>query len=409
MPGELTYGQVRQWKSTDLEAAYRLLDHERRELLGISDELTATIQPAQWIGDAASSARYRLHDLANRIEQTVAEIAAAKQAIGTAADDLSGLTRLVAETEHFAKVNGLTISFTGKVSEREFNLSDLNFADRRRKKAETTEQVERVMRLARELDDYLTSVFSRILASKISDGGATTLAAADRAGGIEGSLHTYLLAKYQVSIDPKGMVNYPDGVVAWVLARAGHQPQSVTKGEALLLEDLGLAGLKDAYDIYKTSIHQGETIYQGQGKRDGHSDAFRHAYWNAMLANRFGQDWTEQYTTAHERVGTNAATAEAMDLHNNEVGRRIAAENPDSGPEELKCLVDQAVRNGEMVVVGPDGALMRSNDVPMGETILATDPRGQGGHDPGDPTGEGNSSGGYNPQSDGENYGTYDN
>lgn len=47
-----------------------------------------------------------------------------------------------------------------------------------------------------------------------------------------------------------------------------------------------------------------------------------------MLANRFGQDWTEQYTTAHERVGTNAATAEAVDLHNNEVGRRIAAEHP---------------------------------------------------------------------------------
>ncbi|RSM75890.1 hypothetical protein DMH04_37690 [Kibdelosporangium aridum] len=184
----------------------------------------------------------------------------------------------------------------------------------------------------------------------------------------------------------------------------------MTAGEAALLDDIGLAGTKDAYDIYKTAVHDAENVFDRQGLTDGHSDAFRHAYWNAMLANRFGPEWTEQYTTAHERVGTNSAEAEAMDLHNNEVGRRIAAENPDASPEELKGLVEQAVRNGEMVVVGPDGQLVRSNEVPMGQTGRADGPPAEGGQDPKPQDKyEDNTSGGYNPGSDGDNYGTYDN
>ncbi|MCE7012060.1 hypothetical protein LWC34_56010 [Kibdelosporangium philippinense] len=106
-----------------------------------------------------------------------------------------------------------------------------------------------------------------------------------------------------------------------MLDRFGIEPMNMTAGEAALLEDIGLAGTKDAYDIYKTAVHDAENVFDKQGITDGHSDAFRHAYWNAMLANRFGQDWTEQYTTGHERVDTNSAAAEAMDLHNQRGGQ----------------------------------------------------------------------------------------
>ena len=52
---------------------------------------------------------------------------------------------------------------------------------------------------------------------------------------------------------------------------------------------------------------------------------------------------------------------EAMDLHNNEVGRRIAMEHPDASPEELKKHIDEAVRCGEMVCIDEDGNLQPSN------------------------------------------------
>lgn len=53
-----------------------------------------------------------------------------------------------------------------------------------------------------------------------------------------------------------------------------------------------------------------------------------------------------------------------MDLYNNEVGRRIAVDNPNASPEELADLVQQAVNNGETVVIRPDGqGLEWSNNI----------------------------------------------
>lgn len=79
-----------------------------------------------------------------------------------------------------------------------------------------------------------------------------------------------------------------------------------------------------------------------------------------------------------------------MDLHNNEVGRRIAAENPDASREELRNLVEQAVRDGEMVVVGTDGRLDHSDQGDTRPTSKdnpwSTDNPERGGHrDPGEP------------------------
>jgi hypothetical protein len=73
-----------------------------------------------------------------------------------------------------------------------------------------------------------------------------------------------------------------------------------------------------------------------------------------------------------------------MDLYNNEVGRQIAAANPDASEEELAGLVAQAVRDGDMVVVAPDGAsLAYSNTIPEGvDTGDAEDAPAVPGADP---------------------------
>lgn len=116
---------------------------------------------------------------------------------------------------------------------------------------------------------------------------------------------------------------------------------------------------------------------------DGHRDAFRHTYWNSLMTQEFGEPWTSEYATAHEAVPDegNYADREAMDLYNNEVGRRIAVDNPNASPEELANLVRQALDDGELIVIDRDGDLAWSNDekVPPGQHGLANDQPRSGG------------------------------
>ncbi|MCA1672226.1 MAG: hypothetical protein LC799_08505, partial [Actinobacteria bacterium] len=192
---------------------------------------------------------------------------------------------------------------------------------------------------------------------------------AESAAAQADSPHDELLEKYQVATDPDGMTEWSPKWVGWL---PGVPSMKVTASEAEMLNDLqdrqGLKGIKAAYDIYKEALNRAENTFGGEGGTDGHADAFRHAYWNAMLTQRFGEEWTQEYTTAHERNPDSHPTPVAMDLHNNEVGRRIALENPDASEEELRGLVEQAVRDGEMVVIGTDGRLDHSDQVDLGDT-----------------------------------------
>ncbi|MEV2224031.1 hypothetical protein AB0E01_29705 [Nocardia vinacea] len=212
------------------------------------------------------------------------------------------------------------------------------------------------------------------------------------AGSGPASLHEQLLAKYNVTPDPDGTIMYPadpDSALGKALASLGIESKRVTVGEAVMLDQLDTHGVIAAAMIEYGASEEAKTIFEDQpragGVGDGHADAFRHAYWNALLSKEFGQDWAEDFTTAHERIDgeTSHASAEAMDLHNNEVGRRIQAEHPNASPAELKDLVKQAVLDGKMVVVGPDGQLMYSNQVEMGKTgVTDNEPAAKGGHDP---------------------------
>ncbi|CAG7845080.1 hypothetical protein USB125703_01337 [Pseudoclavibacter triregionum] len=107
---------------------------------------------------------------------------------------------------------------------------------------------------------------------------------------------------------------------------------------------------------------------QYPGVHMGHGDAMRHAYWNALMTQQYGEDSTKRFTTAHEMKPGNNAQEEAMDLYNNEVGRRIAGEHPDATPEELQTLVEQASANGELLVVDSNGELAWSDQVEQGST-----------------------------------------
>lgn len=390
------YGDARSWRPEPLDDAERQLKRRSDTLLGLADELAGASTPEGWYGQAASAAASRHHRMADRMEHLVAALHAARTGLITAADEVITLRDLSIEADGLAHAHGFTIDDTGAVIDRGLppdvpaGQADAVHVERQATRAELADRIRQILARAERIDHDLAELFGKIERGEIDDGGATNLAMAARAGARQGSLHDALLAKHRISVDPEGMTTFPPIV--------GKQ---MTVGEARMLQRLGVLGTKDAFDIYQRASAEQDTVFAGHGEIDGHRDAFRHAYWNSMLANRFGQDWAEQFTTAHERSTSPDATdtTVAMDLHNNEVGRRIAAEHPDASPDELKRHVEQAVRDGDMVVLNKEGRLVPSNEVGIGQTgEHIVEPRHGGADPPAEPN---LPDGGYDPGSDG--------
>ena len=217
-----------------------------------------------------------------------------------------------------------------------------------------------------------------------------------------------ILRKYQVSEDPDGTREWEP---PWPLNMMT-EPKHVTAAEARILDELSPLEMRDMDQIKEAAEVEAKVRFPPQNgvndTADNHTDAFRHTYWNALMTQRFGEQWTRDFATAHERLPNNPATAEAMDLYNNELGRQIAVDNPDASPEQLADLVEQAVNNGDTVLIAPGGErLAWSDTIVLGEagtTTAATVPglppmptgAGPGGiYDPGQPGGYGTSAGGY--------------
>lgn len=106
-------------------------------------------------------------------------------------------------------------------------------------------------------------------------------------------------------------------------------------------------------------------------RHGGKTDAFRHAYWMALLSNTIGEKSARKLGKAHEKGNYLAfkknktedgfiqdETATEMDLHNNEVGISVALKNPNVDNGRMKTLVLEEIRNGQMKIfkVNKDGA-----------------------------------------------------
>ena len=165
----------------------------------------------------------------------------------------------------------------------------------------------------------------------------------------------------------------------------------MTRTEGALLDELtfnrGLAGLSEFRDTARLAGSEAISRFpnnpvppdipadragEWQGN-DGHRDAFRHAYWNALMTQKYGEDWTAAFATAHEGIPGNTANREAMDLYNNQVGRSIGAANPNATPQELANQVEQALNQGKLVTIDRAGNLEWSDRVVRGQHGLAPD------------------------------------
>lgn len=199
---------------------------------------------------------------------------------------------------------------------------------------------------------------------------------------------TEILQEYQVS-DDKMTEWKPSGAGAWLADVFGQvdldeiKPLTITEKEAAMLDDLSVWEKKAFQEIHDVSFEEADKRFETDDRNDDHNDAFRHAYWNAIMADEYGNEWAHDYGTAHERIPGNNAAREAMDLYNNEVGRQITEANPDASREELADLVEQAVRDGRMVVVAPDGqSLVYSDQIAWEDTGDAEESKPVGGKDP---------------------------
>ena len=89
--------------------------------------------------------------------------------------------------------------------------------------------------------------------------------------------------------------------------------------------------------------------FRDSESHNGRIDAFRHAIYNAMNARDIGEKKAKRFGDAHEAVPEQPDVEREMDLHNNEVGRKIGAANPDATNEELYDLVKKVYDNGELI------------------------------------------------------------
>jgi len=101
-----------------------------------------------------------------------------------------------------------------------------------------------------------------------------------------------------------------------------------------------------------------------QEENGGKLDAFRHAYWMALLAQKIGPKKAKQLGIAHEKgdkikfkkkhfeEGTvpDSISCE-MDLYNNQAGIDIGISNKKATENELKQFIISAINNGELKII----------------------------------------------------------
>lgn len=195
--------------------------------------------------------------------------------------------------------------------------------------------------------------------------------------GPDGPTPEEILEQYQVS--DAETTEWPSD---WDPLRLVVDQRTVTEKEAELLNGLGPLELNAFKGIHDDAFEEADARFESADRNDDQNDAFRHAYWNALMVKEYGADWAEDYATAHEQLPGNPGPREAMDLYNNEVGRKIAVANPDASAEELANLVEAAVKSGDTVVVGQDLLPHPSNEVPAEQTGDAGDAPAAPGQDP---------------------------
>jgi Domain of unknown function (DUF6973) len=80
---------------------------------------------------------------------------------------------------------------------------------------------------------------------------------------------------------------------------------------------------------------------------NGPGDAFRHAVWSYKLARMLGEERAKAFIDSYEVSNPNSRDVGLMDLYNNIVGRRLAADPANHGKQD-EAVVLEALKRGEL-------------------------------------------------------------
>lgn len=121
---------------------------------------------------------------------------------------------------------------------------------------------------------------------------------------------------------------------------------------------LSQVAMKIAHQMEKSDTLDGDIS-------GGQVDAFKHAYWMALLAQEISENKALRLGKAHEKgnylelkkakkkgiYNSHDAVASEMDLYNNQIGIEIGLQYPEASREELKLLITEAILSGKMMVI----------------------------------------------------------
>jgi len=102
-----------------------------------------------------------------------------------------------------------------------------------------------------------------------------------------------------------------------------------------------------ARDLSEDALSAARAEYPNMAQGNTVADAYRHAYWNYRMTEELGADRAKGFGDAHERFSENEPAQAAMDLYNNDVGRRLASDPANKG-RDPRTVIQEAIRSGKL-------------------------------------------------------------
>ncbi|MGM1062189.1 WXG100 family type VII secretion target [Saccharothrix sp. Mg75] len=191
------YDDVRKWDAEALDASATNLGGRRDRLVGLQDELDGARKLPDWHGSAGELARGSLGSTRDKAEIMIAELSAVKRALQSASDDVSSLQSRVSNNDALADAYGFHISPDGTIVDNRpvdnsppgsSHEADERIAAQQHReniKRQLEQETKAILATANSIDATLARVLRLAQDGKISDDGATTLAAAGQSGEID--------------------------------------------------------------------------------------------------------------------------------------------------------------------------------------------------------------------------------